>query len=89
MVRCTSSTRSIRFVLKVRRRSRLSLRSSLNGVFRIISWRCLVGILGIVLRLEKGFASCRSGLIDRLPKITVVQAGAAPFARFYREHDAL
>ena len=49
-----------------------------------------MGILGIVLRLEKGFVSClQSGLIDRLPKITVVQAaGAAPFARFYREHDA-
>src|ERR1041384_3248870 len=45
MARCTSSTRSIRFALKVRRRSRLSLRSSLNGGFRIISC-CLGEILG-------------------------------------------
>ena len=57
-------------------------------MFRIISC-CLVGTLGIVLRLVKGFVSCfSSGLIDRLPKIAVVQAaGAAPFARFYRESN--
>jgi threonine synthase len=30
-----------------------------------------------------------AGLIDRQPRITVVQAeGAAPFARFYREHGS-
>ena len=32
---------------------------------------------------------CESGLIDRQPKITVVQAeGAAPFARFYSEDES-
>ena len=48
------------------------------------------GNLGNSSAFGKGFRELlRSGLIDRLPKITVVQAaGAAPFARFYREHDA-
>jgi threonine synthase len=48
------------------------------------------GNLGNSSAFGKGFRELlRSGLIDRFPKITVVQAaGAAPFARFYREHDA-
>jgi threonine synthase len=48
------------------------------------------GNLGNSSAFGKGFRELlASGLIDRLPKITVVQAaGAAPFARFYREHDA-
>ena len=48
------------------------------------------GNLGNSSAFGKGFRELlKSGLIDRLPKITVVQAaGAAPFARFYREHDA-
>ena len=50
------------------------------------------GNLGNSSAFGKGFRELlKSGLIDRLPKITVVQAtGAAPFARFYSEskHDA-
>lgn len=48
------------------------------------------GNLGNSSAFGKGFRELlASGLIDRLPKITVVQAaGAAPFARFYHEHDA-
>ena len=49
------------------------------------------GNLGNSSAFGKGFRELLTrGLIDRLPKITVVQAvGAAPFARFYsdREHD--
>jgi threonine synthase len=48
------------------------------------------GNLGNSSAFGKGFRELlASGLIDRLPKMTVVQAaGAAPFARFYREQDA-
>ena len=48
------------------------------------------GNLGNSSAFGKGFRELlASGLIERLPKMTVVQAaGAAPFARFYREHDA-
>ena len=47
------------------------------------------GNLGNSSAFGKGFRELlQSGLIDRQPKITVVQAaGAAPFARFYSEHD--
>src|SRR4030095_5200852 len=45
------------------------------------------GNLGKSSALRKGFRELlASGLIDRLPKITVVQAaGAAPFAQFYAD----
>jgi threonine synthase len=48
------------------------------------------GNLGNSSAFGKGFRELQqSGLIDRRPKITVVQAeGAAPFARFYSEHDS-
>ena len=50
------------------------------------------GNLGNSSAFGKGFRELlRSGLIDRMPRITVVQAaGAAPFARFYAgdEHSA-
>ena len=50
------------------------------------------GNLGNSSAFGKGFRELlRAGLIDRQPKITVVQAeGAAPFARFYSEsgHDS-
>lgn len=47
------------------------------------------GNLGNSSAFGKGLRELlHSGLIDRLPRITVVQAaGAAPFARFYAEHD--
>jgi threonine synthase len=47
------------------------------------------GNLGNSSAFGKGFRELlQSGLIDRLPRITVVQAaGAAPFARFYAEHE--
>jgi threonine synthase len=47
------------------------------------------GNLGNSSAFGKGFRELiKSGLIDRQPKITVVQAvGAAPFARFYSRHD--
>ena len=47
------------------------------------------GNLGNSSAFGKGFRELiQSGLIDRQPKITVVQAaGAAPFARFYSERD--
>jgi len=47
------------------------------------------GNLGNSSAFGKGFRELlQSGLIDRQPKITVVQAvGAAPFARLYLEHD--
>ena len=47
------------------------------------------GNLGNSSAFGKGFRELlQSGLIDRQPKITVVQAvGAAPFARLYSEHD--
>src|ERR1044071_257504 len=47
------------------------------------------GNLGNSSAFGKGFRELiESGLIDRQPKITVVQAvGAAPFARFYSRHD--
>jgi len=47
------------------------------------------GNLGNSSAFGKGFRELlQSGLIDRQPKITVVQAeGAAPFARFYSEHE--
>jgi threonine synthase len=46
------------------------------------------GNLGNSSAFGKGFRELvAAGLIDRLPQVTVVQAaGAAPFARFYREH---
>jgi threonine synthase len=48
------------------------------------------GNLGNSSAFGKGFRELwENGLIDRQPKITVVQAeGAAPFARFYSEHDS-
>lgn len=48
------------------------------------------GNLGNSSAFGKGFRELfQNGLIDHLPKITVVQAaGAAPFARFYRESNA-
>ena len=48
------------------------------------------GNLGNSSAFGKGFRELfATGLIDRLPKITVVQAaGAAPFARYYAQHDA-
>ena len=48
------------------------------------------GNLGNSSAFGKGFRELlESGLIDRQPKITVVQAqGAAPFARFYSEHQS-
>jgi len=47
------------------------------------------GNLGNSSAFGKGFRELlQSGLIDRMPRITVVQAaGAAPFARFYAEDD--
>jgi len=47
------------------------------------------GNLGNSSALGKGFRELlQSGLIDRQPQITVVQAaGAAPFARFYSQHE--
>src|ERR1044071_2450288 len=47
------------------------------------------GNLGNSSAFGKGFRELlQSGLIDRVPRITVVQAaGAAPFARFYAEHE--
>jgi len=47
------------------------------------------GNLGNSSAFGKGFRELlRSGLIERQPKITVVQAeGAAPFARFYADED--
>jgi threonine synthase len=47
------------------------------------------GNLGNSSAFGKGFRELlQSGLIDRQPQITVVQAvGAAPFARLYSEHD--
>ena len=47
------------------------------------------GNLGNSSAFGKGFRELlASGLIDRQPKITVVQAeGAAPFARFYSDHE--
>jgi len=47
------------------------------------------GNLGNSSAFGKGFRELlQSGLIDRVPRITVVQAaGAAPFARFYAEDD--
>ncbi len=47
------------------------------------------GNLGNSSAFGKGFRELlKSGLIDRQPKITVVQAaGAAPFARFYSHHE--
>lgn len=47
------------------------------------------GNLGNSSAFGKGFRElAASGLIDRQPQITVVQAvGAAPFARFYTEHE--
>ena len=48
------------------------------------------GNLGNSSAFGKGFRELlESGLIDRQPKITVVQAeGAAPFARFYSQHES-
>jgi threonine synthase len=48
------------------------------------------GNLGNSSAFGKGFRELlQSGLIDRQPKITVVQAvGAAPFARLYSEHES-
>ncbi|HEU4768890.1 MAG TPA: threonine synthase [Pyrinomonadaceae bacterium] len=48
------------------------------------------GNLGNSSAFGKGFRELlENGLIDRQSKITVVQAeGAAPFARFYSEHDS-
>jgi len=48
------------------------------------------GNLGNSSAFGKGFRELLSlGVIDRLPRITVVQAeGAAPFARFFEEHRA-
>lgn len=48
------------------------------------------GNLGNSSAFGKGFRELfKSGLIDRQPKITVVQAvGAAPFARFYSRHES-
>ncbi len=48
------------------------------------------GNLGNSSAFGKGFRELlESGLIDRQPQITVVQAeGAAPFARFYSQHEA-
>jgi len=48
------------------------------------------GNLGNSSAFGKGFRELlASGLIDRQPKITVVQAeGAAPFARFYTQHES-
>jgi threonine synthase len=48
------------------------------------------GNLGNSSAFGKGFRELfASGLIDRMPKITVVQAaGAAPFARFFSDHEA-
>ena len=47
------------------------------------------GNLGNSSAFGKGFRElAASGLIDRAPKITVVQAeGAAPFARYYSDHE--
>lgn len=47
------------------------------------------GNLGNSSAFGKGFRELlQSGLIDRMPRITVVQAaGAAPFARFYADDD--
>ena len=47
------------------------------------------GNLGNSSAFGKGFRELlQAGLIDRQPKITVVQAaGSAPFARYYSEHD--
>jgi len=47
------------------------------------------GNLGNSSAFGKGFRELlQAGLIDRMPRITVVQAaGAAPFARFYAEDD--
>jgi threonine synthase len=47
------------------------------------------GNLGNSSAFGKGFRELlSSGLIDRQPKITVIQAeGAAPFARFYSDHE--
>jgi threonine synthase len=47
------------------------------------------GNLGNSSAFGKGFRELlKSGLIDRQPKITVIQAaGAAPFARFYSHHE--
>ena len=48
------------------------------------------GNLGNSSAFGKGFRELiASGLIDRVPQMTVVQAeGAAPFARFYSEHES-
>jgi threonine synthase len=48
------------------------------------------GNLGNSSAFGKGFRELlQSGLIERMPRITVVQAeGAAPFARFYEDHRA-
>lgn len=48
------------------------------------------GNLGNSSAFGKGFRELfKSGLIDRQPRITVVQAvGAAPFARFYSRHES-
>ena len=48
------------------------------------------GNLGNSSAFGKGFRELlKSGLIDRQPKITVIQAeGAAPFARFYSQHES-
>jgi threonine synthase len=48
------------------------------------------GNLGNSSAFGKGFRELlQSGLIERMPRITVVQAaGAAPFARFYEDHSA-
>jgi threonine synthase len=48
------------------------------------------GNLGNSSAFGKGFRELlENGLIDRQPKITVVQAeGAAPFARFYSQHES-
>ena len=47
------------------------------------------GNLGNSSAFGKGFRELlQSGLINRMPRITVVQAaGAAPFARFYADHE--
>ena len=47
------------------------------------------GNLGNSSAFGKGFRELlQSGLVDRMPRITVVQAaGAAPFARFYAGHE--
>jgi len=48
------------------------------------------GNLGNSSAFGKGFRELLAfGLIDRLPRITVIQAiGASPFARLYEEHEA-